>query len=64
MTGHKPIVPKPEWIGSIRRFANGHEIFWKENIKAGALHYSLQQPHGGQSVSQSAPNAEDGTSPC
>ena len=33
-------------------------------IKAGALHYSLQQSHGVQSVSQPAPNCEDATSPC
>lgn len=33
-------------------------------IKAGALHYSLQQTHGGQSVSQPAPNCLTATSPC
>lgn len=32
--------------------------------KAGALHYNLQQPHGGQSVSQPAPNCLTATSPC
>jgi hypothetical protein len=36
----------------------------RKAIKAGALHYSLQQTHGGQSVSQPAPNCEDATSPC
>ena len=32
--------------------------------KAGALHYSLQQTHGGLAVKQTAPNCEDATSPC
>ena len=32
--------------------------------KAGALHYSLQQTHGGQSVPQPAPNPQERTSPC
>jgi hypothetical protein len=33
-------------------------------IKGSANFNINQQPHGGQSVSQPAPNAEDGTSPC
>jgi hypothetical protein len=36
----------------------------EQDKKAGALHYSLQQTHGGQSVTQPAPNCLSATSPC
>jgi len=37
----------------------------REFESKGSANFNInQQPHGGQSVSQPAPNAEDGTSPC
>jgi hypothetical protein len=63
-TAKMAIINNRNFIGA--ELSNTYCQIAEERIKAGALHYSLQQKHGGSTSSEVSPKLqqEAATSPC